>query len=51
VLNDGTWVAGVSRMRWQEDDGTWWMQVQYRAEHHSSKLDRFPADRVRTVRV
>jgi hypothetical protein len=34
-------------MRWQDNEGVWWAEVQYRADHHSSKIDAFRADRVR----
>jgi hypothetical protein len=41
------WVAGEVRMRWQDNDGVWWAEVQYRADHHSSRIDAFRADHVR----
>lgn len=49
VLVDGRgWVAGEGRMRWQDEGGCWWLEVTYRsAEHNSSEIDSFPADRVR----
>ena len=36
------------RMRWQDDAGAWWLNVQWRPPgEHTRKLDNFPADRVR----
>ena len=36
-------------MQWQDDEGSWWSEVTFRsAEHNSSEIDSFPADRVRT---
>ena len=48
VLVDGEWCVGEVRMQWQEDDGLWWAQVQWRPPGtHTRKLDNFPAERVR----
>lgn len=48
-LVDGRgWVQGEVRMQWQDETGAWWAEVTYRsAEHNSSEIDSFPADRVR----
>lgn len=45
---DGEWLPGEACMRWQDDDGTWWANVQWRPPgSNSRKLDNFPAERVR----
>lgn len=48
VLVDGRgWVPGEVRMQWQLGDA-WWCEVTFRsAEHNSSEIDAFPAERVR----
>lgn len=49
VLVDGEWLPGEARMRWQDDQGGWWYQVQWRPPGtHTRRLDNFPADRLRT---
>jgi hypothetical protein len=41
------WVTGEVRMQWQDEQDAWWCEVTYRsAEHASSEIDAFPADRV-----
>lgn len=48
VLVDGVWCAGELRMWSLDEAAAWWGSVSWRRPGElSSKLDRFPADRIR----
>jgi hypothetical protein len=48
VLVDGAWHTGMLREWRQHEDLRWWANVQWSAAPgQSSRLDTFPADRVR----
>lgn len=48
VLVDGDWLPGEARMRWIDDAGIWWYQVQWRPPGtNTRRLDNIPASSVR----